>query len=125
MGLVAFPPSDASLEVAWSYSAFAKFRRLLAKYEGFSLGEMEGFGGDRPWSSVETSLGPLLNRPDDEYGDIPCADCMKMLPRLQQIVSLWERSDSCMVSAEHVESGRELVSVLERCVSDGVPLMFA
>ncbi|WP_406462084.1 hypothetical protein OH768_43365 [Streptomyces sp. NBC_01622] len=68
MGLMLFPGDGdvTSPDAAWSYSGFDMFRRWLAQAEGFALGEMYGFGGDRPWSSVTTVLKPLLDHPDDD-----------------------------------------------------------
>jgi len=66
MGLVLFPGDGdtTSPDVSWSYSGFAAFRRRLAQAEGFTLSEMWGFGGERPWSEVPTVLKPLLEHPD-------------------------------------------------------------
>lgn len=60
MGLVLFPGDgdNSSPDVSWSYSGFAAFRRQLARAEGLTLCEMWGFGGERPWSDVSTSLAP-------------------------------------------------------------------
>jgi hypothetical protein len=65
VGLTLFPGdgNTSSPDVAWSYRGFAAFRRQLAQAEGFALSKMWGFGGDRPWSDVSTSLEPLLDRP--------------------------------------------------------------
>ncbi|WP_393073633.1 hypothetical protein [Streptomyces sp. LN704] len=72
MGLVLFPGDDdtSSPDVSWSYTGFGVFRRWLAQAEGFALDEMHGFGGQRPWNDVSTTLAPLLNRPDDDGPDL-------------------------------------------------------
>ncbi|WP_309505377.1 hypothetical protein [Streptomyces phytophilus] len=46
--------------------------------EGFALAGMDGFGGDRPWNSVTTTLAPLLHHPDDADPDLAPADCDAM-----------------------------------------------
>ena len=59
MGLVLFPGDGnvTSPDVSWSYTGFNVFREWLAQAEGFTLAEMHGFGGGRPWSSVSTTTG--------------------------------------------------------------------
>ncbi|MGW3135006.1 hypothetical protein [Streptomyces sp. NPDC001139] len=51
-----FPGNDdvASPDVSWSYTGFSMFRKWLAQAEGFTLTEMNGFGGERQWRSVST-----------------------------------------------------------------------
>ncbi|MEU2070187.1 hypothetical protein [Streptomyces anulatus] len=68
MGLMLSPGDDnvTSPDVSWSYTGFDMFREWLARAEGFTLAEMNGFGGDRTWNSVSTALAPLLDHPDDE-----------------------------------------------------------
>ncbi|MFJ9822022.1 hypothetical protein ACIRU3_43670 [Streptomyces sp. NPDC101151] len=53
------------------------FRRRLVHVEGFDLGEMIGFGGDRPWTEVSTELEPFLNHPDDHSKDLSPQDCAR------------------------------------------------
>ncbi|MGW3853273.1 hypothetical protein ACWD74_40665, partial [Streptomyces fagopyri] len=50
-GLMLFPGDDdvASPDVSWSYTGFSMFRKWLAQAEGFTLTEMNGFGGERQW----------------------------------------------------------------------------
>jgi hypothetical protein len=88
VGLTLFPGdgNTSSPDVAWSYRGFAAFRRQLAQAEGFALSKMWGFGGDRPWSDVSTSLEPLLDRPDDGGGELSPTECAALLPRLESIV---------------------------------------
>ena len=62
-------PGDGDVtdpDVSWSYTGFGVLRRWLAQTEGFDLVEMCGFGGQRPWSDVSTTLKPLLDHPDDD-----------------------------------------------------------
>ncbi|MGW7080451.1 hypothetical protein [Streptomyces sp. NPDC054866] len=125
MGLMLFPGDDdvASPDVSWSYTGFSMFRKWLAQAEGFSLAEMDGFGGDRPWSSVSTTLAPLLNHPDDE-GDLTPAQCAAMLPRLEAILDQRQPDDSDPVLRRRSEDVRELVTVLRICVDKDVELVF-
>ncbi|MFH9733913.1 hypothetical protein [Streptomyces sp. NPDC017260] len=48
--------------------------------------DMVGFGGQRAWSSVTTTLEPLLHHPDDS-GDLTPAQCAAMLPRLEELAA--------------------------------------
>ncbi|MGW7086779.1 hypothetical protein ACWGH2_25260 [Streptomyces sp. NPDC054871] len=125
MGLMLFPGDgdEASPDVSWSYTGFSMFRKWLAQAEGFSLAEMDGFGGDRPWSSVSTTLAPLLNHPDDE-GDLTPAQCAAMLPRLEAILDQRQPDDSDPVLRRRSEDVRELVTVLRICVDKDVELVF-
>lgn len=65
MGIMLFPGDGdvTSPDVSWSYTGFGVFREWLAQAEGFSLPEMCGFGGDRPWSSVSSA--------DHRTADVP------------------------------------------------------
>ncbi|MFJ6550661.1 hypothetical protein ACIQNT_00100 [Streptomyces luteogriseus] len=125
MGLMLFPGDDdvASPDVSWSYTGFSMFRRWLARVEGFALAEMDGFGGDRQWSSVSTTLAPLLNHPDHE-GDLTPAQCAAMLPRLEEILNQREPDDSDPVLRRRIEDVSELITVLRVCVGKDVELLF-
>ncbi|MER7569312.1 hypothetical protein ABTZ93_41460 [Streptomyces sp. NPDC097941] len=87
MGLALFPGDDdtGSPDVSWSYTGFGVFRQWLAQAEGFALDEMHGFGGQRPWNDVSTTLAPLLDHPDDDGPDLTPIQCATILPRLQEI----------------------------------------
>ena len=124
MGLTLFPGDGdtSSPDVAWSYSGFAAFRQELAQAEGFALSEMRGFGGDRPWSDVSTSLEPLLNRPDNGGGELSPSECAAILPRLEAIVDQW-RTEADAPRA-HINAAQQLTVVLRLCVSKDVELLF-
>lgn len=113
-------------DACWSYGSFAEFRRRLAEAEGFVLGDMWGFGGDRQWEEISTSLEPFLNHPDDHSKDIAPEDCAAILPRLENILEQWvSMADSEEDLADrHIEDARNLVTVLRICVSKGVVLAF-
>ncbi|MGW2477611.1 hypothetical protein [Streptomyces sp. NPDC001665] len=92
MGLILFPGDGdtSSPDVGRPYSGFASFRRQLARAEGFDLDEKWGFGGERGWSDVSTSLEPLLDRPDDGGGELSPTECAALLPRSEGIRPLAE-----------------------------------
>ncbi|MET8684528.1 hypothetical protein ABZV77_09960 [Streptomyces sp. NPDC004732] len=126
MGLMLFPGDDdvTSPDVSWSYTGFGTFREWLARTEGFELAEMDGFGGDRQWSSVATALEPLLNHPDDDGPDLTPAQCAAMLPRLKAILDHRLPVDSDPVLRRRIEDIGELVTVLRSCVDKNVELIF-
>ncbi|MEU6841770.1 hypothetical protein ABZ930_07860 [Streptomyces sp. NPDC046716] len=88
------------------------------------LADMIGFGGDRPWSSIATTLAPLLDHPDAE-GEVTPAQCAAMLPRLEAIRDQ-PRPDGCNthVHRRRVEDVSELLRVLRVCVNKNVELIF-
>ncbi|MHB9858883.1 hypothetical protein [Streptomyces sp. YIM S03343] len=119
-------PADgdvASPDVAWSYTGFGMFRHWLAQAEGFHLDEMWGFGGERPWSDVSTTLKPLLDHPDDDGPDLTSAQCAALLPRLREIIDQRGDSTDPLVQRRVDDTGR-LVAVLHFCIEQGVDLMF-
>ncbi len=126
MGLMLFPGDDdvASPDISWSYSGFSMFRKWLARAEGFTLAEMDGFGGDRPWSSVSTTLEPLLNHPDDDGPDLTPAQCAAMLPRLVSMLGQCRPDEGDLVLRRRIEDVGQLVTVLRYCLERGVGLVF-
>ncbi|MFF8905825.1 hypothetical protein [Streptomyces olivaceoviridis] len=126
MGLMLFPGDDdvTSPDVSWSYTGFGMFRAWLAQTEGFVLAEMDGFGGDRQWSSVSTTLEPLLNRRDDDGPDLAPAQCAAMLARLEAILDHRLPGDSDPVLRRRIEDVSQLVTVLRSCVDKNVELIF-
>ncbi|POX62823.1 hypothetical protein C3492_14130 [Streptomyces sp. Ru62] len=125
MGLMLFPGSGdvTSPDVSWSYTGFHMFREWLADAEGFTLAEMHGFGGDRAWSSVSTTLAPLLDHPDDD-GSLTAAQCAAMLPRLEAIIDQFHSEDSDPVLQRRVDDARQLVTVMKYCRDMSVELLF-
>jgi hypothetical protein len=69
VGLMLFPGDGdvTSPDVSWSYTGFHLFREWLASTEGFTLAEMHGFGGDRAWSGVSTTLAVLDRQATDRF----------------------------------------------------------
>ncbi|MFC9829991.1 hypothetical protein ACFVI5_21740 [Streptomyces albogriseolus] len=126
MGLVLFPGDDdtSSPDVSWSYTGFGAFRRWLAQAEGFALDEMHGFGGQRPWSDVSTTLAPLLDHPDDDGPDLTPAQCAAIKPRLQEIADQLEGGSTHPLLQRHIDDARQLVVVLQFCVEKDVDLLF-
>lgn len=126
VGLMLFPGDDdvASPDVSWSYTGFSMFRKWLAQAEGFTLTEMNGFGGERQWRSVSTTLAPLLNHPDDDGPDLTPAQCATMLPRLEAILDQRQSDDSDPVIRRRIEDVRQLITVLRFCVDKDVQCIF-
>ncbi|MGW5132627.1 hypothetical protein [Streptomyces sp. NPDC004135] len=126
MGLVLFPDDgdNGSPDVSWSYSGFAAFRRRLAEAEGFALSEMQGFGGERPWSEVSTALEPLLDHPDAGGDDFLPGECASVLVRLEAIADQWARERGDQLLRQHIEDARQLARVLRLCIEKDVPLAF-
>uniref|UniRef100_A0AAU3I9B5 Uncharacterized protein n=1 Tax=Streptomyces sp. NBC_01393 TaxID=2903851 RepID=A0AAU3I9B5_9ACTN len=125
MGLMLCPAGDdvTSPDVSWSHYGFNLFRQWLAQTEGFALPEMVGFGGKRAWSSITTTLAPLLDRPDDD-GDLAPAQCAAMLPRLKAIISEQPQPCDDPILQRRMDDTRRLIDVLKYCVDKDVPLDF-
>ncbi|MFD5102998.1 hypothetical protein [Streptomyces albidochromogenes] len=130
MGLVLFPGDDDtgdgdtdSPDVSWSYTGFDMFRRWLAQAEGLVLDDMRGFGGERPWSGVSTTLAPLLDHPDD-HGELTPAECAAILPRLEEIADQREAGTADALDQRRVDDTRQLIVVLRLCVEKDVGLIF-
>ncbi|WP_225846884.1 hypothetical protein [Streptomyces sp. HPF1205] len=126
MGLNLFPGDDdiTSPDVSWSYTGFGVFRRWLAQTEGFTLEEMHGFGGQRPWNDVFTTLEPLLNHPDDDGPDLTPTQCAAILPRLQEIAGQPQDASTAPLLQRHIDDARQLVVVLQLCIEKDVDLIF-
>ncbi|MFJ9812940.1 hypothetical protein ACIRTB_32460 [Streptomyces sp. NPDC101158] len=129
MGLILCPGDgdDDSPDASWSCTRFHSFRRRLAASEGFDLGGMWGFGGDRSWVDESTVLKPLLNHPDVGGDDLSPADCMAMLPRLEAITDEWTaaaRADGDPLLRQHIEDADLLAVVLRFCIDRDVPVIF-
>lgn len=126
MGLMLFSGGDdvTSPDISWSYTGFDMFRKWLAQADGCTLSEMYGFGGDRPWSSISTTLTPLLDHPDDEGPDLTPARCAAMLPRLEAIIDQQQHDDSDRALRRRIEDTRQLVTVMKFCLDKDVELIF-
>ncbi|MGW2075245.1 hypothetical protein ACWCPK_43725 [Streptomyces sp. NPDC001953] len=124
MGLMLAPGDDnvTGPDVSWSYTGFNMFREWLAQAEGLALAEMNGFGGDRMWDSVSTTLAPLLDHPDDE-GSLTPTQCVAMLPRLEAITDQ-QPKDGDPVHERRVDDVRQLVAVVRYCLEKEVELIF-
>ncbi|MEU0384685.1 hypothetical protein [Streptomyces chartreusis] len=126
MGLMLFPGGGdvASPDISWSYTGFSMFRQWLAQAEGFTLAEMHGFGGDRPWSSVSTALAPFLDHPDDDGPDLTPTQCAAMLPRLEAIIDQRQHDGGDPVLQRRIDDVRQLVVVMRFCLDKDVGLVF-
>ncbi|WP_217237327.1 hypothetical protein [Streptomyces sp. AC555_RSS877] len=126
MGLVLLPGDDNtdSPDVSWSYTGFGMFREWVAQIEGFTLDEMRGFGGERPWSEVSTTLTPLLDHPDDDGPDLKPTQCAAILPRLREIAEQPQDDRLDPAWQRRIQDVRELVVVLQFCIERDVDLLF-
>lgn len=122
MGLTLAPGDDdvTSPDVSWSYAGYNMFREWLAEAEGFSLAEMNGCGGDRLWSSVSTTLTPLLDHPGDE-GSLAPAQCAAML---EAIPDQRQNEVGNPVLERRIDDVRQLLTVIEYCLEKEVELIF-
>ncbi|GGZ41197.1 hypothetical protein GCM10010344_02240 [Streptomyces bluensis] len=79
---------------------------------------MCGFGGQRPWDDVSTTLTPLLHHPDDDGPDLTPAPCAVLLPRLKEIANQWPDGSSDPVLQRHRDlrehRGRGLAGLEDR-----------
>lgn len=100
----------------WAYGLFAEFRRELAALEGFELGEMRGFDGERSWDEVTTPLAPFLNHSDCD-GDLSPEECAQVWPRLADLLPLLPQEYDRINGAGLVEDMRE-------CAASGQRLEF-
>lgn len=119
-------PGDGDVtspDVSWSYTGFHMFRGWLADAEGFPLAEMHGLGGDRAWSSVSSTLTPLLDHPDDD-GSLTAAQCAAMLPRLEAIIDQFNSEARDPVLQRRVDDACQLVTVIKYCLDKDVELIF-
>ncbi|MEV0224219.1 hypothetical protein [Streptomyces sp. NPDC050704] len=125
MGLMLCPADDevTSPDIAWSHYGFNLFREWLAQTEGFALPEMVGFGGNRPWSSVTTTLAPLLDHPDDD-GDLAPAQCAAMLPRLEAILDERSHAADDPILQRRIDDTCQLIDVMKYCVDKDIRLDF-
>ncbi|MFB6961725.1 hypothetical protein ACFCYB_33250 [Streptomyces sp. NPDC056309] len=125
MGLMLFPGDGdvTSPDVSWSYAGFNMFREWLAHAEGFTLAEMNGIGGGHTWSSISTTLAPLLDHPDDD-GSLTPTQCAAMLPRLEAIIDQLQHEDSDPVLQRRVDDARQLVTVMKYCLDKDVERIF-
>lgn len=117
---VRISPGDAE----WSYSGFGDFRRRLANEEGFDLGDMKGFGGDREWHTSNgdrvTTLEPLLNHSDCD-GYLSAYEAELVAPRLESILGKWAQEGTDY----DVEHGRNLLASLRHSIEHGCAVVFS
>ncbi|WP_405824336.1 hypothetical protein OG705_29475 [Streptomyces sp. NBC_00838] len=126
MGLVLFPGDGdtCSPDVSWSCTGFDVFRQWLAQAEGFELDEMAGFGGQRPFKDVSSTLAPLLDHPDNDGPDLTPIQCAAILPRLEEIAGQPQEGSTDPLLQRHLDDARHLVAVLQLCVDKDVDLIF-
>jgi len=96
-------------EASWSYSGFMRFRTRLAKEIGINLREMRGLGdsGVLSWDKIIDPIKPLLDHSDCE-DDLSPNECMKIAPRMRELVSDWDDDDYDKIQALLLADGMEL-----------------
>ncbi|MEO3787381.1 hypothetical protein ABGB12_28985 [Actinocorallia sp. B10E7] len=126
MGLCLCPNDGevTSPDLSMPCTGFGRFRERWAQAEGIVLSEMCGFGGERQWSDVATTLEPFLNHSDCD-GELSPAECAALLPRMEEIFLQWRNEADDPLLRQHIEYGRQLLVVLRFCVEKDVELLFA
>ncbi|HZZ77145.1 MAG TPA: hypothetical protein VFE62_01420 [Gemmataceae bacterium] len=101
----------------WSYSGFHAFRKRLASTLGLDLDDMKGFGGDRSWEDVTDHIKELLDHSDCD-GELSPEACIRIAPRLRDMVTPWADDDYDKINAMNLADGMELAAAQNN------PLMF-
>ena len=71
-----------------AYSAFHRYRTMLAKCIGMHLDDMTGFGGLTPWpDATKEPLVYLLNHSDCD-GEIASEHCAAIADRLETLIPM-------------------------------------
>lgn len=104
-------------DFGWSYRGFNSFRKRLAKEVGVELDEMNGFGGEKTWETVENPIALLLHHSDCE-GFLSCYACEKIYPELLKIIKSWPDEDFDKITAI------ELVNAMKECAVESNNLIF-
>jgi len=105
-------------DVGWAYSGFNRFRDRLTKELGFSLKDMEGFGGNKSWDKIKDPILPLLNHSDCD-GNLTPEECKEVAPRLRELVQNWHEDDfdrqAALGLAEGMDAAADAGEKLEFC----------
>lgn len=127
-------------EAHWGYIGFNHFRSRLAAEAGIALHCMEGFAAnmvngesynevwicgynkdnlsERPpidiqpvikWTKVHDDVVPLLNHSDCD-GELSPEECLKVAPRLRELVKDWDDDDRDKENALWLAEGMELAA---------------
>jgi hypothetical protein len=102
---------------SWSYSGFNHFRRRLAEGIGIFLDEMDGFGGDIKWDTINDAIVPFLNHSDCD-GSLTALQCCAIAPRLLDMVKDWPDDDYDKINA------LELVEGMKEAIEDDADIEF-
>jgi hypothetical protein len=94
---------------------------MLAKEIGIDLDKMEGFGGDIPWEEYENDPICILLNHSDCDGQISAEQCLKVSPRLKELVSKWSKDDDYKW---HRKRALELARGMLEAGKSGEPLLF-
>jgi hypothetical protein len=106
----------------WSYGGFNRFRFRIAQSVGIDLGEMQGFGGSKPWTGIKDAIVPFLNHSDCD-GTLGPKNCEKIAKRLREIVSTW-KIDPQTGSDYDKRQAMELIKGMKKAAKLGQKLEF-
>ena len=98
-------------QASWSYSGFNRFRHDLATLVGIDLDGMDGFGGNKLWTSLPPDPIHILLDHSDCEGDISALDCAKCGPRLYELASKlpgeYDRKAARLLACDMIECGKK------------------
>lgn len=69
----------------FGYTSFRFFREKLATLIGVDRTQMQGCGGERPWTEVDDPLTPLLNRSDGD-GRLTAEETRQVAARFRELM---------------------------------------
>lgn len=101
----------------WSYGGFNKFRARLGFEININLNAMIGFGGFTSWDNVSDDIKYFLNHSDCN-GELMPNECLKIAPRLKELVKKWDDNDYDKIKA------LELADDMEFLAKKNKPLIF-
>lgn len=105
-------------DASWAYSGFDRFRKRLANDIGFKEYEHINTTNDPLYEKIkDDGLLPLLAHSDCD-GELTPEECLRVAPRLREIVGNWPDTDFDKSRALELAAGMELAA------SENEPLKF-
>lgn len=107
-------------EAHWSYSGFNRFRRRLAKLDGYDL--------EKLWSDEDNGIDHTDLPMYDFYfhsdcdGNLTPEQMKRMLPRFRELIQMME--DENIEDDWDVESATMLANDMEDCIDEGLTMEF-
>ncbi len=93
----------------WAYSGFNRFRNRLGAAINIKFNNMDECGGDQEWSEIEDPITLLLNHSDCD-GELSPEECLKIIPRLLEIIAPWPDDDFDKIEALKLAEGMTLAT---------------